>query len=139
MQVQKIEKGTILGEISEKITTVTIKEITPFGIRMEGNAVEEFAGVYNASGYSSGTMLLKTDGTVDWEIKLIQLTNEGDLIIGNGYGTGRMTGPKTSVGEGEVVFMTQSQKLSWLNNKKCKVETTSNMATGEEHAKVYAL
>ena len=139
MQVQQIEKGTLLGEIREKTTTVTIKEITPFGIRMEGNAVEEFAGVYNASGYSSGTMFLKTDGTIDWEIKLIQSTNEGDLIIGNGHGTSRMTGPKTSAGEGEVIFMTQSPKLSWLNNKKCRVETTVDMATGESRAKIFAL
>lgn len=140
MQAQKqIEKGTLLGEVREKYTTLTIKEIGPFGIRLEGNAVAEFAGVYTATGYTTGTMFLKNDGTIDWDVKLIESTNEGDTIVGNGHGTSRMTGPKTSAGEGEVIFMTQSPKLSWLNNKKCRVETTADMATGEDRGKFFAL
>jgi hypothetical protein len=50
-----------------------------------------------------------------------------------------MTGPGTSMAEGEVIFMTQSPKLSYLNNKKWRVEVTGNGATGEEQAKFFAL
>jgi hypothetical protein len=50
-----------------------------------------------------------------------------------------MSGPTTSIGEGEVLFMTQSPKLSWLNNKKFRGEITGDMATSENRAKFFVL
>jgi hypothetical protein len=138
MQAQ-IEKGTLLGEVLERVTTLTIKETTQFGIRAEVNYSGQFAGVYNATIYDTVTVFLKTDGTFDWEGKEIQSTNEGELIVVNGHGTGKMTGPKTYANEGEVIFMTQSPKLLWLNNKKGRVEITSDLATGESRGKVFSL
>src|SRR5437773_2133026 len=38
----------------------------------------------------------------------------------------------------ELHFMTQSPKLSWLNNSTGWAEGQGNMATGESHGKIYA-
>jgi hypothetical protein len=49
-----------------------------------------------------------------------------------------MVNPSTGAWEGEIHFMTQSPKLSWLNNSTGWVEGQGNMATGESHGKIYA-
>jgi hypothetical protein len=138
MQAQ-IEKGMLLGETRAKAAPLTIKEITPFGIRAEYNDVGQFSGVFTANTNDTVTGFLKNDGTSDWEVKGLWSTKEGDIIVANAHGTGKMTGPNTSFNEGEVLFMTQSPKLSYLNNKKWRVEVTGDMATGESHAKFFAL
>ncbi len=138
MQAQ-ITKGTLLGEVSSKAVTQTIKEITPFGVRLEINELGQFAGTFTASHNVTSTVYVKTDGTYDWDSKAMLSTNEGDIILGNGHGTGKMTGPKSHAGDGEGFFVTQSPKLSWLNNRKVRIEFTSDMATGETHDRFYAL
>ena len=138
MQAQ-IEKGTLLGEVREKAAPLTIKEITPFGIRCEYNASGQFAGTYTANVNDTVTLFLKNDGTFDGEVKGVWYTKEGDFVIVHAHGTGRMSGPTTSTSEGEVLFMTQSPKLSWLNNKKFRLEATADMATGESRGKFFAL
>jgi hypothetical protein len=138
MQAQ-IEKGMLLGEIREKIAPTTIKEITPFGIRFEYNAVGVFTGLYSANVNDTCTMFMKNDGTFDGEVKGLQYTKEGDFIVVTAHGNGKMTGPTTSKAEGEVVFMTQSPKLSWLNNKKFRFESIGDIATGESYGKFFAL
>ncbi len=140
MQAQaEIEKGTLLGETRAKAAPMTIKEITPFGIRAEYNDFGQFSGVFTANINDTITSFLKNDGTFDCEAKGLWYTKEGDFIVATAYGTGKMAGPTTSKLEGECVFMTQSPKLSWLNNKKWRVEVTGDMATGESHGKVFAL
>jgi len=140
MQAQEqIEKGTLLGEDRVKATPMTIKEVTPFGIRIEYNNVGEFKGVYNANVNDTVTGFLKNDGTIDWEVKGLQYTKEGDLVIFTGHGTGKVTGPTTNKGEAEIVFVTQSPKLSWLNNRKWRVDVTGDMATGESLGKFFAV
>jgi hypothetical protein len=138
MQAQ-IEKGTLLGEMRTKATPITIKEITPFGVRVEYNDTGQFAGTYSANVNHTYTVFLKNDGTFDWEAKDLQFTKEGDFIVAIGHGTGKMSGPTTSKAEGEGIYMTQSPKLSWLNNKKWRVECTSDMATSEIYGKFFAL
>jgi hypothetical protein len=139
MQVQQLEKGMLLGEMRTKVAPITIKEITPFGIGIEYNDVGEFVGVYNAKVNDTCTGFLKNDGTYDWEVKGIQYTKEGDSIVLTAHGTGKMTGATASIAEGECVFMTQSPRLSWLNNKKFRVECIGDLATYEDHWKIFAL
>lgn len=83
----------------------------------------------------------KTSGAYDWETKFVDSTNEGDIILGIGHGTGRMTGPTTNKGEGEITFMTTSPRLSWLNGKKGRFELTAEGAPdmNEIQAKIFAL
>lgn len=139
MQAQ-ILKGALLNEAHLKRTTETIKEITPFAVKLENNYEGEHAGPsYFGRSACTTSALLKTDGTFDWESKSLDVTREGEIIVGTFYGTGRMTGPSSTKMEGECIYMTQSPKLSWLNNKKCRVEGTGDNATGEVQVKIFAL
>ena len=136
MQAQ-VRKGELIGELSGKMAGTTIKEITPLGVKMEINDTGELRGKYNANHMETVTVFQKTDGTSEWETKGIEMTKEGDFIVVSGRGTGKSTGPTTGSWEGDVVFMTQSPKLSWLNTTKGWIEGSGNQQTGEFHGKVY--
>jgi len=138
MQAQK-QKGELLGELHGKMAGTTIRELTPLGVRMEINDQGEFKGKFNANTMETVTIFQKRDGTSEWEAKGIAMTREGDFIVVSGRGPGRNTGPTTSSWEGDVVYMTQSQKLAWLNTTKAWVEGTADQVKGEFHAKIYAL
>jgi len=138
MQAQ-IQKGALLNEVHLKLTTETIKEITPFGVRAEINCLGEVTGPsYSGRHAETCVSFAKADGTVDWESKSVESTKEG-AVVGSAHGTCRITGPDKYEGEGEIVYMTQSPKLSWLNNKKCRIEFKVDFATREAHEKIYAL
>jgi len=139
MQAQtQMAKGELLLEVQGKIVGRTVKEITPHGVRLQMNLEGQATGKYNASVINTINVFLKTDGTNEWENKVIHNTREGDFVVASGRGTGRMAGPGTGTSQGDVAFMTQSPKLSWLNNTKGWVESTMDMAAGTFHAKVYA-
>ena len=139
MQAQtQMAKGELLLEVQGRIVTRTVKEITPHGVRLQSNLEGQATGKYNASIINTMTMFLKTDGTNEWEAKAIHTTRDGDFIVVSGRGTGRMAGPGTGMSQGDVAFMTQSPKLSWLNNTKGWVESTADMAAGTFQAKLYA-
>ncbi len=128
----------LLGKAHLKYVPYTIKEITPFGVLIEANGVGDFAGVYNATQNETTTVFLRIDGTYDWQLKAFQSTNEGDFITGHGHGTGKETGNwKSDAGDGEILIMTQSPRLSWLNNKKWRIEYT--LAGLEYDEKFFAL
>ncbi len=139
MQESQKMKGELLLEWHGKLVTTTVKEISPSGVTLAYNSQDKITGKFNATGFSTVTVWLKTDGTSEWENKGIGTTNEGDFIAGWGKGTGKNTGPTTQTWEGEVHFMSQSPKLSWLNNVKGWVEGSGDSATGESHAKVFQL
>jgi PPE-repeat protein len=136
---EQIQKGMLLGELNAKFTANAIKEITPIGLRFEYNSTGPFAGVFNAHMTHTNNVFLRDDGTMDWESKGFWHTPEGDHILSISHGTGKETGPNTSKAEGEIVFTTRSPKLSWLNNKKFRVEVTGSLLTAEEHVKIFAL
>lgn len=138
MQAQ-IEKETLLGEWRAKAAPLTVKEITPFGIKVEYNDVGQFSGVFTTTSYDTCAFFLKNDGTFDVEVKGLWATKEGDFIVVTAHGNGRMSGPTTSKADGEFIFMTQSPKLSWLNNKKYRAEITGDIATGESVGKFFSL
>ncbi len=139
MMTTQLEKGSLLGESRTKVGPYTIKEITPFGLKIERNDSGQFTGAYTANVMDSLTIFLKNDGTLDWEAKSLSYTKEGDLIVSHAHGTGRMSGPTSSTVEGEALLMTQSPKLSWLNNKKFRVEGTGDLATMEDRVKFFVL
>ena len=137
MQASEKMKGEPILEDRGKVVTTTVKEISPEGIRLEYNTQGQTTGKFNANGVSTVSIWLKTDGTAEWENKGIETTPEGDFIAVWGKGKGTSTGQGTQSWEGEVHFMTQSPKLSWLNDVKGWVEGTGNQATGESHAKIF--
>lgn len=136
---KEIEKGALLGEFEGKFQTDTLKEVTPLGHKFEYYAVGHFAGIFDANASHTNNVFVKDDGTVEWESKGFLSTTDGEQILEVSRGTGRLTGPGTSRAEGEGVFMTRYPKLSWLNNKKFRLEITASFLTGEEKAKIFAL
>ncbi len=140
MQPQQIAKGELLGEFRGKAVSTTIKEVTPFGMRLEQNIQGEFVGAkYSARQTQTTDLFQRIDGTYEYETKIFEQTNEGDFVLAVTHGTGKMTGPTTHKGEGEIVHMAQSPKFAWLNNLKCRVEMTGDASTGEISGKVFTL
>ena len=64
-----------------KNTTRTVKDFSPEGIRLEDNLEGESKGVYNASFYGTINLLAKPDGTIDYEVRQIDTTSDGDTVL----------------------------------------------------------
>lgn len=135
-QVEKT-KGELLGEYRGKFVTTTIKEISPAGVRIEINEQGEVKGKLNSAHIETVSVLLKPEGTSEWETKALETTKDGDVVVAWGGGKARSTGPNAVAWEGEIHYMTQSPRLAWLNNATAQVEGTTNMATGEVQGKAY--
>ncbi len=138
MQAQKQERE-LIGEVRGKTVTTTIKETSLLGVRLEANGQGQFSGKYNAAHIDTVRIFVKRDGTSDWESKGLETTNEGDVVVVVGRGTGKATSPAEVSYDGEMVFMSDSPKLSWLNTTKCWVEGAANNTTGEYFGKIFAL
>ena len=136
MQAQET-KGELLYEVKSKNVNVTIKDISQNGIVLEMNDRGEISGKFHGNHMDTVTVNMKTDGSNDWQVKSIMNTKDGDMVVVQGGGKGQMAGPQTGNWSGELHFMTQSPKLSYLNNTTGWVEGQGNMATGESHAKIY--
>ena len=137
-QGENKSKGELIGELRGKSVTTTIEETTPFGVRISSNHIAQFTGKYNASHMETDNSFLSGDGTNQYDGKAVQNTIEGDVVFVTSRGNGHATSPTTRAWEGEVVFMTRSQKLAWLNTTKGWIEGTTNYATGEYQGKIYA-
>jgi hypothetical protein len=62
----------------------------------------------------------------------MEMTKEGDVVMVTGKGTGQQNNFM-----GEVTYMTNSPRLSWLNNTKAKVEGMTDMKNNEATIKIY--
>jgi hypothetical protein len=131
-------KGEVIVELSEKETTTTIKDVTSAGVRLEVNLKGEVKGKFNAAHLETLTVLLKSDGTREWEAKAIEVTRDGDAVIVMMKGTARQERPTVVMFEGEVSFQTASERLAWLNTTRSWIEGTNDMSTGEATGKIYA-
>ena len=138
MQAQH-QKGEQLFEVHGKTITRTIMDISPAGIKIQSNDEGQVSGRYDGAHMETTTIWLKTDGTSEWENKALELTKDGDLIAVMGKGTGKNTSPTKVEWTGEVSYMTQSPKLSWLNSTKGWVEGWADNVSGEFHGKIYAM
>ena len=137
-QVRKAEtKGELLYEVHSKNVTTTIKELSPLGVRLQSNSAGEAQGKYNAAVIATVNILQKPDGTLDYELKAVHSTKDGDSWVTAGKGVGRVTGPGKSEGEGELTFMTMSPRLSALNDTKGWLEATVE-ADGTITGRVYS-
>jgi hypothetical protein len=132
------KKGELIGELRGKTVTTTVKAISPFGVSLSSNGTGQFTGKYAAAQTETIDVSLNRDGTIQYEVNAIQNTMDGDFVVLTSRGQGKSTPPTTVALEGEVVFMTQSAKLAWLNTTKGWAEGSLNSATGEYQAKFYA-
>jgi hypothetical protein len=136
MQTEKAMKP--MAETQEKVLSRTIKEITPFGVRIELNLEGRVSGeLYTAQHMETVSLFQKTDGTFENEARAIETTKEGDVLVISFKGTGKQTGLTTLWGEGEGIIMTQSKRLEKLNGAHIRTEVNADYATGDVKVKFY--
>ena len=85
----------LLLELKSKNTTRSIKDFSPEGIRLESNLEGEAKGVYNATFYATITMLVKPDRTIDYEVRQIHTTSDGDTVLCTTRGRASSRAPPT--------------------------------------------
>jgi len=122
----------MLAEIKERANSVIIKEFTTDGALVEYNSSGEAKGRYHATHLETADVKMKMDGTNEWEMRAIETTKEGDVIMITGKGTGRQSNFM-----GEFTYITNSPRLSWLNNSKAHVEGTTDMKSNEATLRVW--
>lgn len=132
-----MEKKDLLGEIKEKTNAVIIKELATDGAMIQYNSMGEVKGRYHANHIETADVKLKMDGTNEWEVRAMEMTKEGDVVMISGKGTGRQESAMTGSFNGEVTYMTNSSRLSWLNNTKGWVEGMMDQKNNEATMKIY--
>jgi len=125
-------------EIRHKTSVTIIKEFVKDGVKIQFNSAGEVTGRYSARHTETVDILQKMDGTNEWEVKAMEMTKEGDVIMITGKGTGKQEKAMEGSFKGEVMFMTNSPKLTWLNNTKAWVEGMTDLKNNEATIKVYA-
>ena len=127
----------LLLELKSKNTTRSIKDFSPEGIRLESNLEGDAKGVYNATFYATITMLVKPDRTIDYEVRQIHTTSDGDTVLVYYKGSSIIESPTHNKFVGETTFQTSSKKLAWLNGMKARHEGEYNPVAGENDFRVY--
>lgn len=120
-------------EIKEKTDVVIIKEFRPDGATIEYNSSGEVKGEkYHATHVETTDVKMNIDGTNEWESRAMEMTKEGDVVMVQGKGTGQ-----GNTFSGEATYMTNSPRLSWLNNMKARIEGTTDISGNEATIKVW--
>src|SRR6059036_3930056 len=82
MEAQYAEaKEDLIVELKEKTTTITVKDFSPAGIRVDYNSEGEVTGMYNARHIETVSGLVKPDGSSEYEARAIDTTSDGDTIL----------------------------------------------------------
>jgi hypothetical protein len=128
-----LEKGELLFEINEKATARTVKEFSEDGAKFQYNAEGQVAGKYFGKHIETVDIVLKRDGSNQWEIRAIDFVKDGTIVMFIGKGTGKQGGF-----QGEISYMTGSKELAWLNFTEAWMEGTANLMTNETAFKIYS-
>src|SRR5260370_31963917 len=94
----------LLLELRGKNTTRSIKDFSPEGIRLESNLEGDAKGVYNATFYATITMLVQPDRTIDYEVRQIHTTSDGDTVLVYYKVTSVIEDPTHNTFRGEATF-----------------------------------
>jgi len=138
LEVQHTEdKGEVFLEVREKLTSVTVKEFSAAGVKFEFNYQGDVTGRYNARRMETVSATMKPDGTGEYETRKVDFTSDGDVVLINGKGSGRLESAAKARWEGEDIFKTAPKKLAWLNTTKARTVGTQDMVTGEASVKFY--
>lgn len=107
-----------------------ILEIGQQGIKTEQTGKGTISGRYRGTHWDTVEVQMNPDGTSSWQVKFMQVTDKGDMLVGTGSGTGEAPNSKGIAKlKGEGTIMTQSQRLSDLNGKRWTCEVENNLAT----------
>ena len=131
-----MEKQDMLAEIKEKVNAIIIKEFNKDGAMMQYNSMGEVKGRYHGSHIETVDIMLKMDSTNEWEVRAMEMTKESDIVMITGKGTGRQESVMTGSFKGEVTYMTNSPRLTWLNNTKGWVEGMMDQRNNEATMKI---
>ncbi|MEO9321815.1 MAG: hypothetical protein ABI361_14205 [Nitrososphaera sp.] len=110
-------------------TSTKITEVGQQGIMSEMTSRGSITGKYRGTHWDTVQVRTKTDGTSEWSVKFIQMTNKG-MVYGSGQGTGDSPNAKGVArmrGEGQI--WTSSPKLSDLNGANWTCEVDNNLMT----------
>jgi hypothetical protein len=139
MEAQYAEvKGELLLELREKMTTLTVRDFTPAGARLEQNLQGEVTGRYNAKHSETNSLLVRPDGSFEYEGKGIETTSDGEIVLLTAKGSGGLDAYPMVKFNGEGSCQTPSKKLSWLNTIKIRFEGTYNLDSAELTSRIYA-
>jgi hypothetical protein len=139
MQNPNLETCEVLCEIKAKTNSIIIRDFIADGAKMQYNSVGEMKGKYSGMHIETTDITQRADGTNDWQVRAIETTHDGDMILISGTGAGRMLGNNKSSIQGELTFTTLSPRLTNLNNTRGWVEGTMDFKKGESTMKVYGL
>lgn len=132
------EKREPIAEIKEKIDAMVIKEFSPNGAMLQYNSSGEVKGRYHGIHMETTDVTFKTDGTMDWQVRGMEATKDGDNIMITGNGTGVMeAGSYKGTIKGEIVYMSNSSRLSWINNLHADVAGEVDMKDKDISLKIY--
>src|SRR5450756_925784 len=99
-----MEKREMLAEIKEKTSAVIIKEFNADGALVQYNSMGEVKGKYHGNHMETVDVKLKMDGTNEWEVKAMETTKEGDVVMITGRGTGRQENAVEGSFKDEVTY-----------------------------------
>ena len=120
--------------ITIKATTTSsrITELGQTSIRTELDDKGTITGRYAGVHWDTVEIQMNMDGTSSWQVKFIQMTNKGDMLVGTGSGTGEAPDARGNAKlKGEGTIMTMSHRLADLNGKRWICEVRNNMVTGK--------
>jgi hypothetical protein len=129
----------LLLDLTSKNTTRSIKDFSPEGIKLESNLEGTAKGVYDATFYATITMLVKPDRTIDYEVRQIHTTSDGDSVLVYYKGTSIIESPTRNKFVGETTFQTRSKNLGWLNGIKARHEGEYDPVAGENHFQIFGI
>ncbi|XHH08567.1 MAG: hypothetical protein ACFCUE_13510 [Candidatus Bathyarchaeia archaeon] len=133
-----MEKREPIAEIKEKVDAMVIKEFNQNGAVVQYNSSGEVKGRYHGIHMETTDVTFKMDGTLDWQARAVEATKEGDNIMITGSGTGMMQAEsyKGNI-RGQVVYMSNSSRLNWINNLRADVDGEFDMKDKELSMKIY--
>src|SRR5919198_407914 len=123
--------------IKLKATSTKIIETGKTFVRIESNEKGSVSGkFYEGTHWDTADTIMKEDGTSEWKINFMHITNKGETLIGRGSGIADDPDSRgISRLKGDGTMWTPSPRLSQLNGAKWTCNGSTNIM--KEETKVY--
>jgi hypothetical protein len=133
-----MEKREPIAEIKEKVDALIIKDFNQNGAMLQYNSSGDVKGRLHGIHMETSDVNLKMDGTMDWTVRAIETTKDGDSVMITGNGTGMMeAGSYKGTIKGEITYMSNSSRMSWINNLRGDVDGEFDLKDKDISMKVY--
>jgi hypothetical protein len=125
--------------IKLRATSTKIIETGQTFVRMETNEKGSVSGkFYHGTHWDTADTTMKEDGTSEWKINFMHITNKGETLIGHGSGIADDPDSRgISRLKGDGTMWTPSPRLSQLNGAKWTCNGSTNIL--KEETKVYCI